>query len=156
MIGGTGTLSIPGKPFDTAIDSEQFWIAYFQHAADSDAYISYAEARFPKFATLLHRYKDIRLEPPDSLDEEDHEFLKEMAQFAKSRVTQSHFIMACRASLLFFEGNSEFNWTFLSPPPGFKPGAKTGKYVVGENAVLPVDGDQEPPWEGRLMGITVK
>jgi putative NADH-flavin reductase len=154
MIGGTGSLSIPGKPLDTAVDSVDFWIAYFQHAADSDAYRSYASIRFPKFATLLERYKDIR--QTQDLDEEDQEFLQEMAQFSKSRVTQSHFIMACRASLLFFEGNMEFNWTFLSPPPGFKPGPKTGKYALGKDAVLPVDGDQEPPWEGRLMGITVK
>jgi putative NADH-flavin reductase len=154
MIGGTGSLTIPGKPFDTAVDSEDFWIAYFQHAADSKAYISYAEARFPKFATLLHRYRDIR--QSTDRDEEDEEFLQEMAIFSKGRVTQSHFIMACRASLQFFEGNTAFNWTFLSPSPGFKPGAKTGKYVIGEQAVLPVEGSQEAPYEGRLLGITVK
>jgi putative NADH-flavin reductase len=154
MIGGTGSLSIPGKPFETAVDSEDFWVAYFQHAADSKAYISYAEDRFPKFATLLHRYRDIRQLPEH--DEEDEEFLQEMASFSKGRVTQSHFIMACRASLQFFEGNTAFNWTFLSPPPGFKPGPKTGKYVIGEDAVLPIEGSQEAPYEGRLLGITVK
>jgi putative NADH-flavin reductase len=156
MIGGTGSLSIPGTKFDTAVDSEAFWVAYFQHAADSKAYISYAENRFPKFATLLHRYRDIRQTPSENLDPEDREFLLEMDQFAKSRIKESYFIMACRASLLFFEGNRDFEWTFLSPPPGFKPGPKTGKYTIGVDAVLPVEGDQEPPWEGRLLGITVK
>lgn len=156
MIGGTGSLSIPGKKFDTAVDSEDFWVAYFQHCADSKAYIAYAEDRFPKFATLLHRYRDVRQTPSDRLEQEDKEFLDEMSQFAKSRTKESYFIMACRASLLFFEGNTEFEWTFLSPPPGFMPGPKTGKYVVGEEAILPVDGRQEPPWEGRLLGITVK
>jgi len=156
MLGGAGSLSLPGRQFSTAIDSEDFWLAFFQHAADSAAYISYAEARFPKFATLLHRYRDIRLTPPGDLDQEDHEFLTEMSLFAKSRVKESYFIMACRASLLFFEDNVGFQWTFVSPPAGFKPGPKTGKYVIGGEAVLPVQGDQEPPWEGRLLGITVK
>jgi len=155
-IGGTGSLSIPGTKFDTAIDSEDFWIAYFQHAADSKAYISYAETRFPKFATLLHRYRDIRQTPSQDITQEDLDFLTEMRSFAKSRVKESYFIMACRTSLLFFEGNVDFEWTFLSPSPGFKPGPKTGKYVIGEEAVLPVEGDLNPPWEGRLLGITVK
>jgi putative NADH-flavin reductase len=155
-IGGTGSLSIPGTQFGTAIDSEDFWVAYFQHAADSKAYISYAETRFPKFATLLHRYRDIRQTPSQDRDQEDLAFLNEMRSFAKSRILESYFIMACRASLLFFEGNTELEWTFLSPPPGFKPGPRTGKYVIGGDAVLPVEGDQNPPWEGRLLGITVR
>jgi putative NADH-flavin reductase len=154
MIGGTGSLSIPGKRFSTAVDSEDFWTAYFQHAADSAAYRSYAEARFPKFATMLHRYHDIRQQSEH--DEEDREFLRNMVDFSKTRVTQSHFIMACRASLQFFEGNRDFEWTFLSPSPGFKPGPKTGKYDIGEDAVMPIDGSQEPPYEGRLLGITIK
>jgi putative NADH-flavin reductase len=153
-VGGTGSLKIPTNQFETALDSEDFWIAYFQGCADSAAYRSYADARFPKFATLLARYKDIR--ETQELDEEDQEFLDEMAQFSKTRVTQSHFIMACRATLLFFEGNHEFHWTFLSAPPGFRPGPKTGKYAVGGNGTLPIEGSQEPPYEGRLLGITVK
>ena len=153
-VGGTGSLSLPGKPYLTALDSEDFWIAYFQHAADSAAYRSYAEARFPKFAILLQRYHDIREFHERS--EEDLLFMKEMTVFTKSRTTESHFIMACRASLLFYEGNRDFNWTFLSPSPGFKPGPKTGKYVIGEDAVLPLDGPDSPPYEGRLLGITVK
>ena len=152
-VGGAGSLAIPGKPFLTALDSEDFWIAYFQHAADSAAYRAYAEARFPKFATLLQRYHDIR--EFRERDEEDMQFMKEMAAFAKSRTTESHFIMACRASLLFYEGNMDFNWTFLSPSPGLKPGPKTAKYVSGD-AVLPIDGPPTPPYEGRLLGITVK
>lgn len=153
-IGGTGSLKVPGRQFDTALDSEDFWIAYFQGCADSPGYRSYASQRFPKFATLLQRYKDIR-ETKD-LDEEDREFLQEMTQFSKSRVRESQFIMACRATLLFFEGNHEFHWTFLSAPPGFRPGPKTGKYSVSGNGTLPIEGSQEPPYEGRLMGITVK
>lgn len=155
-VGGTGSLIIPTEPLLTSIDYEPFWVAYFQHAADSTAYRSYADARFPKFATLLQRYHDIRQTPADEWDDEDLEFIDDMAIFAKSRITQSHFIMAARASLLFFDGQTEFKWTFLSPPPGFKPGPKTGKYEIGDRALLPVDGSQEPPYEGRLLGITVK
>jgi hypothetical protein len=103
MIGGIGSLSIPGQPFSTTVDSEAFWLAYFEQAADSNAYLSYAVARFPKFATMLYRYRDIRQQT--DLDDEDQQFLQQMAEFSKSRTTQSHFIMACRASLQFFEGN---------------------------------------------------
>jgi putative NADH-flavin reductase len=153
-VGGTGSLSIPGKPYLTALDSEDFWTAYFQHAADSVAYRAYAEERFPKFALLLQRYHDIR--EFHERDEEDMQFMREMTTFTKSRTTESHFIMACRASLLFYQGNKDFNWTFLSPSPGFKPGPKTGKYEIGAEAMLPIDGSPTPPWEGRLLGITVK
>jgi len=156
MVGGTGSLSIPNKPFETAVDSPDFWLAYFQQAADSDAYLGYAQARFPKFALMLHRYRDIQSRPKnDEVNEEDRQFLDKMVRFSKSRVKESYFIIACRASLLFFEGNTAFNWTFLSPSPGFKPGPKTGKWVIGEDAVLPVDGSQDAPWEGRLLGITI-
>jgi putative NADH-flavin reductase len=154
MVGGTGSLSIPGHPFSSAVDSEDFWLAYFQHAADSVAYNSYADARFPQFATMLHRYRDVRKQSQH--DEEDEDCLQEMADFSKSRVTESHFILACRTSLQFFEGNKAFEWSFLSPSAGFRPGPKTGKYVIGKDAVLPVEGSQEPPYEGRLLGITVK
>jgi putative NADH-flavin reductase len=155
MIGGTGSLTMPGDKFATAVDSEDFWVANFQHAADSKAYRSYADARFPKFATMLYRYHDIR-EQSGPLDDEDKDFLKKMIDFSKSRVTQSHFIMACRASLQFFEGNKDFEWSFLSPSPGFRPGPKTGKYEIGGEAMLPIEGSQEPPFEGRLLGISVK
>jgi len=153
-VGGTGSLSLPGKPFTTALESASFWLAYFQQAADSVAYRSYAQARFPKFSLLLQRYHDIR--STEVRSEEDEEFLDEMAQFATTRVTESHFIMACRATLQFYEGNKEFKWSFLSPSAGFKPGPRTGKYCVDENAVLPLQGGQNPPYEGRLLGITVK
>jgi putative NADH-flavin reductase len=155
MVGGCGSLAIPAKDFETALDSEDFWIAYFQHAADSAAYITYAEQRFPKFATLLHRYRDVRQMEVDELDEEDQEFLSEMKQFAKTRINQSYFIMACRASLQFFQGNRDLLWSFISPSAGLKPGPKTGKYVIGD-PILPIDGSQTPPYGGRLLGITIK
>jgi putative NADH-flavin reductase len=153
-VGGGGSLALPNKPFTTALESPHFWLAYLQHAADSPAYRSYALARFPKFALMLQRYHDIR--SADVHSEEDEEFLAEMVKFAGTRVTESHFIMACRATLQFYEGNKEFKWTFLSPPAGFKPGPKTGKFEVDENAVLPLRGGEEPPYEGRLLGITVR
>ena len=156
QLGGTGSLLLPSSPFDTACDSIDFWTAYFYGCSDNEAYISYADERFPKFGMQLRRYQDVRRTSPEERDEEDEEFLAQMKTFAAGMVQGATFIRACRATLQFLEGNQELEWTFLSPPPGITPGPKTGKVEVGPDGVLPVEGAKEPPWEGRLRGITVK
>lgn len=156
QMGGTGSLLLPSSKFDTACDSVDFWTAYFQGCADNEAYISYADERFPKFGMQLRRYREVRNTPAGDRDEEDVEFLEQMGTFARGMVKGATFIRACRATLQFLDGNRDLAWSFLSPPPGITPGPKVGKVEVGLEGVLPVEGAQEAPWEGRLRGITVK
>lgn len=54
---------------------------------------------------------------------------------------------AARDALTGLREEKELDWTFLSPPVGLAPGARSGNYRVGEEAVL-MDGD-------KPAGITI-
>lgn len=47
---------------------------------------------------------------------------------------------AARDALQFLRETPDLQWTFLSPPVGLEPGARTGKYRVGSDQVL-MDGN---------------
>ena len=58
--------------------------------------------------------------------------------------------------LCFFDGNTSFKWYYASPPPGYRPGRRTGKYDVSEN-YLPLDPGMDQNVEdldGKMLGIT--
>ncbi|MEW6706677.1 MAG: hypothetical protein AB1430_17650 [Pseudomonadota bacterium] len=48
---------------------------------------------------------------------------------------------AARDLLGRLQGESVLEWSFLSPPAGLGPGERTGRYRLGQDALL-MDGDQ--------------
>ena len=73
---------------------------------------------------------------------------------ARSNDHATDFIKAARTSFMFFDGNTSFPWTFLSPPPLYRSGKRAGKYEIEVNTV-PLKGPQKTDniFEGRLTGI---
>ncbi|KAK4939820.1 hypothetical protein LTR10_019993 [Elasticomyces elasticus] len=157
MIGGCGSLYLPGTQI-CAVDSSEFWSAYYRSMVDSYAQLTYVEKRFNGGAELqnLRAYRSARIALREGRDtpeakfvREDHERKNRENDFAKSLIT------ACRTCFLFFDGNSSFDWTFLSPPAAYRSGTRTGKYEAMLDYV-PLKGDPKSSkdLEGRFRGIS--
>ncbi|KAI1627307.1 hypothetical protein EDD37DRAFT_621965 [Exophiala viscosa] len=157
MIGGCGSLYLPGTQ-TCAVDSPEFWSAYWRSMVDNYAQLTYVEKRFGGGAELqnLRGYRSARIALREGRDtpeakfvRDDHERKSRENDFAKSLIT------ACRTCFLFFDGNSSFDWTFLSPPAAYRSGTRTGKYETMLNYV-PLKGDPESSedLEGRFKGIS--
>ncbi|WP_321378915.1 NAD(P)-dependent oxidoreductase [Trichococcus shcherbakoviae] len=54
--------------------------------------------------------------------------------------TEVPLLEGCRMALELFEGDYSFEWSFLSPPWFYRPGAGTGKYELGVDFMLMKDG----------------
>lgn len=50
--------------------------------------------------------------------------------------------LAARDLLTQLQADSTLDWSFLSPPIGLAPGARTGKYRTGADELLPGEGEQ--------------
>ncbi len=50
--------------------------------------------------------------------------------------------LAARELLNRLKGETTLDWSFVSPPIGLAPGARTGKYRLGGDDLLPGQGDQ--------------
>lgn len=157
MIGGCGSLYLPGTQI-CAVDSQEFWSAFWSSMVDNYAHLTYVEKRFGGGAERqdLRAYRSARIALRDGRDtpeakfvREDHEKKNRENDFAKALIT------ACRTTFLFFDGNSSFNWTFLSPPAGYRTGRRTGKYESMLDYV-PLKGDfsSSSDLEGRLRGVS--
>ena len=55
-------------------------------------------------------------------------------------IKHEHVVPLVR-SLMFFEHDRTYDWSFFSPPAGLHPGPRQGVYVVGTNQV-PMNGDK--------------
>jgi hypothetical protein len=156
MVGGCGSLNMPGKPYQSVLESKEWWLAYRRRIADSHAHVCYMEERLGSLGRNLRKYRDARAKLASG--QGDDEACNYIAEYEISLAKNDRaltFVTACRTSLSFFDGNTAFRWTFVSPSALYRPGKRTGSYEVlfDELALKPVEGD-EKGLEGRLHGIS--
>ncbi|KAF2850844.1 NAD(P)-binding protein [Plenodomus tracheiphilus IPT5] len=161
MIGGCGSLHMPGKPYQSVCESPDWWLAYRRGIADSHAHVSYMEERLGSLGTNLRDYRNARakLKSP-------HNLIVHKAQEARRLVTEYEaaftkndraltFVTACRTSFMFFDGNTAFRWTYVSPSALYRPGKRTGFYeILFDELALKPKSPGHDALEGRLHGIT--
>jgi putative NADH-flavin reductase len=157
FVGGAGSLHVPGT-IECCVDHPDFFMAYRRAIATSEAHICYMEERLGIMGTALRSYRDARIAEREGRATDEHN--KAIADYEagihkKDRATD--FIKAGRCSFMFFDGNTSFRWSFVSPSALYRPGVRTGKYVVSVDEMV-LEGDRkdgESVFEGRLTGITV-
>lgn len=164
MIGGTGSLELPGQKFKTAADSRDFWLAYRRSVADSEAATKHMEDRIGPGAMsdAMRAYRDARIALRDGrAGDAERKVIKETEDAIKYGESWIPDLpIAARATFLMFEGNDSFAWSFVSPSPRYRPGPRTGKYEIFVDEVplsKEAKGSSEDgnKFEGRLLGVSV-
>ncbi|KAJ1329851.1 hypothetical protein MN608_06587 [Microdochium nivale] len=156
FIGGAGSLHVPGTTGVCAADHPDFFAAYRRGVADSEAHTTYMEERLSHMGAVLRRFRDARLAARrGKATDETRAYIAAHEEKAESSDHAFDFIQAARTVFMFFDGNTSFSWTFVSPPPLYRPGTRTGSYEVAVDD-LPLVGPQTTDnlFEGRLTGIT--
>lgn len=156
FVGGAGSLHVPGTVGLCTVDHPDYFIAYRRAIADSHAHTSYMEERLGHMGVSLREYRNARLaEKEGNATEKTRDVIEKFEENARSNDHASDFIKSVRTSFMFFDGNTSFPWTFLSPPPLYRSGKCTGKYKVQLDTV-PLKGPlmTDNIFEGRLTGIT--
>jgi putative NADH-flavin reductase len=124
MIGGCGSLYLPGQEDDTACDSRQWWLQYRRGIADSEAHVQYMEERLGHLGTSLRKYRTARLKTREgNATQEDRKTIQEYEDNVLNGDYSAAFVKACRTTFMFFDGNQSFKWSFLSPSALFRPGS---------------------------------
>ncbi|OJJ53626.1 hypothetical protein ASPSYDRAFT_1164456 [Aspergillus sydowii CBS 593.65] len=155
FVGGAGSLVIPGT-HESLADHSGFFPAYRKDIAESDAHVQYMEERLGPLGIALRSYRNARLAQRSGTATAAHiETIRNYEDSIRKDDQASDYIKAGRAALLFFEGNTSFPWTFVSPSPLYRPGPRTGSYEITIDYV-PLKGKQksENILEGRLTGIS--
>ncbi|KAF5844261.1 hypothetical protein GGP41_002801 [Bipolaris sorokiniana] len=154
FVGGAGSLHVPGTSLP-CVDHPDFFLAYRRAISTSLAHIAYMEERLGIMGTALRRYRIARLASPPS--EEDLAVIAEYERHIRSKDDASDFIKAGRTAYMFFDGRTDFNWSFVSPPALYRPGKRMGKYEVHVDDMVLLGEQQEGKdiFEGRLTGISV-
>jgi putative NADH-flavin reductase len=156
FVGGAGSLHVPGTP-ESCIDHPDFFMAYRRAIATSEAHIVYMEERMGITGTALREYRDARFVEREGRATAEQQVIinkYDASIDAKDRVTD--FIKAGRTAYMFFDGNTSFKWSFVSPSALYRPGVRTGKYEVCVDDMILVGKEQkENIFEGRLTGISV-
>ncbi|KAM5355042.1 hypothetical protein ACJ41O_001688 [Fusarium nematophilum] len=157
MVGGCGSLNMPGSHYQTCSESKDFWLAYQRAIADSQAHATYMESRFGPIEPL-RKYREARIKLlKGTADDATRTFLEEHEKYMVENDKALKFITACRTSFMFFDGNTSFKWTFVSPPPMYRSGTRTGSYeIVFDELPLkaPAKGTDAGKLDGRLHGIS--
>ncbi|KAJ5631990.1 hypothetical protein N7490_008329 [Penicillium lividum] len=155
FVGGAGSLVVPGT-HEALADDPGFFFAYRKQIAESDAHVCYMEERLVPLGGPLRSYRNACLaEKSGTATATDIDTIRIYEKAIRKSDRASDYIKAGRASLLFFEGNVSFPWTFVSPSPLYRPGPRTGRYEVTLDYV-PLKGEQkgEHVLDGRLTGIS--
>ncbi|CVK96629.1 uncharacterized protein FMAN_16147 [Fusarium mangiferae] len=158
MLGGTGSLHVPHEDGVCAADSKDFFLAYRRAIADSHAHVTYMEERLGPLGVNLRAYRNARLALRENDDEKKKTASRVISEYeAKLREGDdaAEFIKAARTTVMFFDGNRSFDWTYVSPSALYRPGKRTGTYEITINN-LPLTGEirGENRLDGRLMGIS--
>ena len=157
-IGGTGSLWIPrlGSGHIPAVDYPEFWRAFSNLMADSEAMLHYMEEALGHMGTELRKLGQARKARAEGrATQQDLETI-----FAYEKMTMEgdeglSFVRAARATFLFFEGNHSFPWSYASPPPGYRPGRRNGKYTTSVDYVpLGAKDADISDLDGKLLGVT--
>ncbi|QKX53804.1 uncharacterized protein TRUGW13939_00884 [Talaromyces rugulosus] len=155
FVGGAGSLVVPGT-HESLADYPSFFSAYRRQMAMSEAHVQYMEERLGPIGAPLRSYRNARLaQNSGTSTAEDIKTIQMYEDSIRKNDRASEYIKAGRATLLFFEGNTSFPWTFVSPSPLYRPGRRTGSYQVTVDYV-PLKGEQqgEDALDGRLTGIS--
>lgn len=161
MVGGAGSMLVPDKPFVTAADDPHFFHAYIRDAIASEAYVDQSLQWAGQDAIIMKKAREALL-----LDREGQGTPETRQLLSAAYDNVFHmggpvvdFITGARATFMFFEGNTSLTWTYMSPPPMYRPGRRTGSYEVAVE-VMPLKpagphnvGDAI--FEGRLHGISL-
>lgn len=156
FVGGAGSLHVPGTP-ECCVDHPDFFMAYRRAIATSEAHIAYMEERLGIMGTALRAYRDARIAEREGRATEEHErAIAEYEAGIRAKDRASDFIKAGRTAYMFFDGNTSFKWSFVSPSALYRPGKRTGKYEVSVDDMILV-GEQKGDniFEDRLTGISV-
>ncbi len=156
MVGGCGSLSMPSQPGRSVLEDQDWWMAYRRGIADSEAHVVYMEDRLGPMGIGLRNYRNARAAHVDGKETpETKKLIEDYENHVKANDKALIFVTACRTSFMFFDGNTAFPWTFVSPSALYRPGRRTGEYEVRFD-VLPLKGDENDPTnlDGRLHGIS--
>lgn len=158
MVGGCGSLNLPGTRLQTCSESKEWWLAYRRGIADSHAHVAYMEERLGSMGSSLRNYRDARAKLREGkADDKVLTVIKEYEQAVLRNDKALAFVTACRTTFMFFDGNTSFPWTFVSPPALYRSGKRTGSYetIFDEIPLKPAKEGADPgSLEGRLHGIT--
>ena len=167
MVGGCGSLYLPGQEDDTACDSRQWWLQYRRGIADSEAHVQYMEERLGHLGSSLRAYRNARLAKREGkATEADEKTIAEYEHNVLHGDYSSTFVKSCRTTYMFFDGNQSFRWSFLSPSALFRPGSTSPMWVgetnVSERTGEYVEHDDHIPLSGsgdlmkdKLLGISI-
>ncbi|OQV05100.1 hypothetical protein CLAIMM_09893 [Cladophialophora immunda] len=156
MVGGCGSLYLPNRGHMCAVESNDFWIAYRRGIADSEAHTVYMEERLGPMGADLRSYRNARREEKEGrASATTQRTIDEYEDYVSKSDSAKIFVTACRTSFMFFDGNTSFDWTFVSPSALYRPGKRTGQCRVWFDR-LPLKGDESDPTnlEGRLLGVS--
>lgn len=157
FVGGAGSLHVPGTQ-TPCVDHPDFFLAYRRAISTSLAHIAYMEERLGIMGTALRRYREARIaESQGKATQDDRRVIQEYEDGIKTQDMASDFIKAGRTAFLFFDGNTSFDWSFVSPSALYRPGKRTGRYEISVDDMV-LEGEQkegESVFEGRLTGISV-
>lgn len=115
FVGGAGSFHVPGTP-ECCVDHPDFFLAYRRAIATSEAHIVYMEERLGIMGTALRAYRDARfVEQKGSATDEQRKAIDEYESSVKGKDRAMDFIKAGRTAFMFFDGNTSFKWSFVSP-----------------------------------------
>ncbi|KAJ4296319.1 hypothetical protein N0V90_006364 [Kalmusia sp. IMI 367209] len=156
FVGGAGSLHIPGTP-ECCVDHPDFFMAYRRAIATSEAHIAYMEERLGIMGTALRAYRNARIaEREGRATPEDEKAIAAYEAGIRVKDRATDFIKAGRTAYMFFDGNTSFRWSFVSPSALYRPGVRTGKYEISVDDMVLVGEEQGGSiFEGRLTGISV-
>ena len=157
FVGGAGSLHVPGTS-ECCVDHPDFFMAYRRAIATSEAHICYMEERLGIIGDALRSYRNARIAQQEGkATEEDLRRIEEYEADIRSKDMAADFIKAGRTAYMFFEGRTDFAWSFVSPSALYRPGRRTGRYEVSVDDMVLVGQQKqgESVFEGRLTGISV-
>lgn len=156
MVGGAGSLYMPGMGHQCTLENKDWWISYRRAIADSEAHTSYMEERLGPMGSGLRAYRNARGAAKEGkATKESQKVIDDYESYVRSNDKALQFITGCRTSFMFFDGNTSFRWTFVSPSSLYRPGKRTGHYQVSFDT-QPLKGDMKSSkdLDGRLHGIS--
>ncbi|KAF2199965.1 hypothetical protein GQ43DRAFT_456788 [Delitschia confertaspora ATCC 74209] len=157
FIGGAGSLHIPST-LTPCSDHPAFYLSYRRAIALSEAHIQYMEDRLGIIGDSIRTYRNARIAENDGKGtEETVRVISKFEDGVKRKDKASDFIRAGRTAYTFFDGNTSFQWTFVSPSALYRPGKRTGLYEISIDDMVLVGEEKEggSVFEGRLTGISV-
>ncbi|KAJ5556350.1 hypothetical protein N7494_000265 [Penicillium frequentans] len=155
FVGGAGSLLVP-ETHESLADHPDFFLSYRRQMAESNAHVQHMEERLGPIGYDLRLYRNARLAIKSGKSTTmDLHMIQTYEESIRENDQASDYIKAGRATLLFFEGNTSFRWTFVSPSPLYRPGPRTGSYEITIDYV-PLKGvrSKENMLDGRLTGIS--